>query len=265
MRAASPTTPVPSSGLFGPLADDYAAARPGYPDALFDALWSRLPLITGQMPLLLDVAAGTGAATTSLIERGARIVALDPAVRMLAHARSRLSGHVNWIGCLGARAEALPIAAGAADVVVIAQAFHWLDEEAALAELARVLYPIGLLAVLWNISEANAFTREVWRLVERVNPGHKRPVHDEKRRTPDTLASNRAFAVEPPQEFPHSRRLAADEYVRYALSWSYVGGALTPPDRTAFERELRAVFTRYHGSGVFEERLVAVAHFARRR
>lgn len=265
MRAGSPTTPDRPTGVFGPLADDYAAARPGYPDALFDALWVRLPPPAGRTPLILDVAAGTGAATTPLVTRGARVVALEPAVEMLGHARSRLSGRTNWIGGLGARAEQLPVAAGTADAVVIAQAFHWLDEESALAEFARVLSPGGLLAVLWNISEANAFTREVWGLIERVNPGHMRPVQDEKRETPDALASNHAFAVERPQEFAHARHLTVDEYVRYAFSWSYVGGVLAAPERSLFERELRAIFTRHHGSSLREERLVAVAHFARRR
>ena len=43
--------------------------------------------------------------------------------------------------------EALPLAPGAADAAVAAQAFHWFDGPRALAELARVLPPGGPLAL----------------------------------------------------------------------------------------------------------------------
>ncbi|CAN5322389.1 class I SAM-dependent methyltransferase [soil metagenome] len=264
MKLDSETRSDRPTAVFGPLADDYAAARPGYPDALFEALWMRVPSHAGRAQLVLDVAAGTGAATAPLVARGARTLALAPTISMLLHARNRLGREPHWLGAVAGRAEALPVATGVADAGVVAQAFHWLDETASLAEIARVLRPRGLLAVLWNIAEEDAFIREVWEVVEAMNPGHKRPVTVEKRRTPEALAAHPAFTVLPPQEFAHVRRLTADEYVRYAFSWSYVGGALGPAERTDFERQLRALFARHH-EGVRVERLVAVAHFARRR
>ena len=36
------------------------------------------------------------------------------------------------------------------DLVTVAQAFHWFDGPAALAEIHRMLSPGGRLAVLWN-------------------------------------------------------------------------------------------------------------------
>ena len=259
------------SSVFGSIADDYAAARPGYPTPLFEALRARLSGISSGVarpagpPRILDVAAGTGAATASLLGSGAEVLAVEPAVPMLVHARDRLEGQPGWAGAVAAQAEALPIVSDGVDAVTIAQAFHWMEEAAALAELARVLRSGGLLAVLWNIAETDAFIRELWQVVEALNPGHKRPVTAEKRQTPDSLVLHPAFVTEPPREFPHVRHIAVDEYVRYALSWSYVGGALGPAGRAVFERELRAIFARHHGSGSREERLVAVAHFARRR
>jgi SAM-dependent methyltransferase len=47
-------------------------------------------------------------------------------------------------------AEAIPLGDGSVDVVTVAQAFHWFDPVAAMAEIRRVLAPDGGLAVLFN-------------------------------------------------------------------------------------------------------------------
>ncbi|MFD0563837.1 methyltransferase domain-containing protein [Kitasatospora saccharophila] len=62
---------------FGPVAAQYQAARPSYPDALFDELerLSGRPLAGADV---LDVGAGTGIATRLLAGRGARVVAVEP-------------------------------------------------------------------------------------------------------------------------------------------------------------------------------------------
>ncbi|MGC5412996.1 SAM-dependent methyltransferase, partial [Streptomyces sp. DT225] len=70
--------PGPSRALsFDRAAAQYAAARPSYPDALFDAVED----IAGR-PLrgarALDVGAGTGISTRRLLDRGARVVAVEP-------------------------------------------------------------------------------------------------------------------------------------------------------------------------------------------
>ena len=82
--------------------------------------------------------------------------------------------------------------------------------------------------------------------------------------TPTSLTGHPAFAVEPPAEFYHEREIVADDYVGYAFSWSYCGGALSVGQRAPFERELRGVIRNHHPTGEWRERLIAVAHFARR-
>jgi SAM-dependent methyltransferase len=52
-----------------------------------------------------------------------------------------------------ARAEAVPIQAGWADVVVVGQAFHWFDLDRALSEIARILRTGGHLGVVWNVRD----------------------------------------------------------------------------------------------------------------
>ena len=50
-------------------------------------------------------------------------------------------------------AEELPVAAGSFDAVAAGQSFHWFDESRALPEIARVLRPGGLLAVIFNLRD----------------------------------------------------------------------------------------------------------------
>ncbi|MDP8909239.1 MAG: hypothetical protein M3N47_09035, partial [Chloroflexota bacterium] len=57
---------------FETVADQYDAARPSYPDEVFEAL---VPL---EGLKLLDVGAGTGIATRALIARHADVIAVDP-------------------------------------------------------------------------------------------------------------------------------------------------------------------------------------------
>jgi SAM-dependent methyltransferase len=68
---------------FDEAAEHYDAVRPGYPDALFDELASRVPPPAD----VLEVGPGTGQATGALLERGYRVLAVELGARLAAHAR----------------------------------------------------------------------------------------------------------------------------------------------------------------------------------
>lgn len=125
---------------FRQVADAYERARPGYPDAAVE--W-----LTGGTPCdVLDLGAGTGKLTRSLVAAGHRVTAVEPLEEMIAHLRAALPG----VTALEGTAEAIPLDDAAVDVVTVAQAFHWFDHVPALREVARVLRPGGVLALVWN-------------------------------------------------------------------------------------------------------------------
>lgn len=268
MTAGPDGPPERGDRLFAPLAADYAAARPSYPAKVFDLLRARVGdarAWTGEEPpLVVDVAAGTGMATRGLLDAGLRVAAIEPATGMLLETVRAVAGRPGWVGPLAARAEALPLGDSSVAGVVVAQAFHWLDPVPALDEFARVIVPGGILLLLWNVTEPSAFTREVRRLVQRHNPGWKRLVTPRMLETPRSLVDHSAFAVQPLVTLDHERALALDDYVRYARSWSYVGGALSPSALDAFESELGGVLERHARNGSVREPFVTAAHFARR-
>jgi len=51
---------------------------------------------------------------------------------------------------LDGTAESIPLRAASVDAITGAQAFHWFDLPAALAEIRRVVRPAGGLAMVWN-------------------------------------------------------------------------------------------------------------------
>jgi ubiquinone/menaquinone biosynthesis C-methylase UbiE len=131
---------------FAEVADAYERARPGYPE---DAVrW-----LTGPTPLdVVDLGAGTGKLTRSLVALGHRVTAVEPLPEMLSHLRAALPE----VTAVEGSAESIPLPSESADVVTIAQAFHWFDHASALKEIARVLRPGGLIAPVWNSRDQGA-------------------------------------------------------------------------------------------------------------
>lgn len=126
---------------FGLKVGAYDSARPGYPDAAVDWL---LPTHAGRV---LDIGAGTGKFTRALVRRGFATIAVEPDPVM----RQKLVESLPTVQALGGSGESIPLPDDSVDAVTIAQAWHWMDHEAATAEIARVLRPGGTLGLVWNI------------------------------------------------------------------------------------------------------------------
>jgi ubiquinone/menaquinone biosynthesis C-methylase UbiE len=123
---------------------------------LLPALQSIVPLAGA---VVLEVGAGTGRVTRLLLDAGARVVASEPALAMLAvarrHAALQPAARCAWIG---ADARALPVRESWADVAIAGWAlghlrsWHsgaWRETIArALVELERALRPGGTLVVI---------------------------------------------------------------------------------------------------------------------
>jgi SAM-dependent methyltransferase len=109
-------------------------------DRLAEVIVARSPVPVGGRAVL-DVGAGTGAATRAALAAGAvRVVALDAAIGMLAHGAARRPPAV--VG----DARALPFAAASFDVAVSAFSLnHLVDPTTGLREMARVTRSGGAL------------------------------------------------------------------------------------------------------------------------
>jgi len=127
---------------FGAAATAYAEHRPDYAEAA--VRWALEPAVGLRV---LDLGAGTGKLTTTLVSLGAEVTAVEPDPAMLAELRRAMPD----VRALPGSAEAIPVADASVDAVLAGNAMHWFDMAAAGPEIARILTPGGILAGLWNV------------------------------------------------------------------------------------------------------------------
>lgn len=129
---------------FGAVADVYDRSRPSYPAEALD--W----LLPPGARTVLDLGAGTGKLTRSLVERGLEVVAVEPTPGM----REQFAKVLPGVEVLDGTGESVPLPDASVDAVLMAQAWHWVDPDTASPEVARVLRPGGQLGLLWNVRDA---------------------------------------------------------------------------------------------------------------
>ncbi|HEX2041471.1 MAG TPA: methyltransferase domain-containing protein [Acidimicrobiales bacterium] len=192
----------------------YERARPEYPAAAVDALVVALAL--GPATTVVDLGAGTGKLTRALVPTGARLIAVEPLVAM----RTELACAVPAAHVVGGTAEAIPLAAAAADAVVAAQAFHWFSGDRAVAEIHRVLRPGGGLGLVWN--ELVWSVPWVGRLGKVLDPLAASVPRFRTGRWRHALERTRRFGALEERRFPYARRLDHGAVVDWVATTSWV-------------------------------------------
>jgi SAM-dependent methyltransferase len=211
---------------FGPVAEAYDRARPSYPAEA--AAW----LVGPKRSAVLELGAGTGKLTELLVAAGHDVVATDPLPEMLGQLRTRVPGARAAV----ATAERIPVASRSADVVVSAQAFHWFDHDVALAEIARVLRPGGVLALVWNArDEGIPWVRKLGSIIGSS---------DNRLDLVDPVVESAYFGPVEQQEFRFWQSLRRDDLFDLVRSRSYVA-LLDDAEREELLRRVGALYDDY--------------------
>ncbi len=109
--------------LFDRSAADYDVARPGYPERLIEELVARSGIPDGGR--ILEIGCGTGQLTVLLAAGGYTITAVELGRELSRLATMKLESFPNTtVVC--ADFERWDVEPGGADLVVSAQAFHWM-------------------------------------------------------------------------------------------------------------------------------------------
>jgi SAM-dependent methyltransferase len=188
---------------FDRAAEVYERARPEYPAEAVD--W----MLPAGAQTVLDLGAGTGKLTRALAARGLDVAAVDPAPQMLAQLSASLPEATVHVGT----AEDIPLADASVDAVVVAQAWHWVDQDRALASVARVLRPGGTLALIWNLRDESV--PWVGRLTDALHPANA----EIYLRNPDI--HHDGFGPIERAEFAWSAEFSREKLIELARSRSY--------------------------------------------
>lgn len=152
---------------------------------------------------VLDLGCGTGNVALLAAGQGARVIGVDPAMRLLEVAHARTAAEHKDVTFLRGEAATIPADDGCVDVVISAFAVIFADPAAA-AEVSRVLTPRGRFVLsAWlpsgAIAQVNALVRETVREATDAPPAPRRFAwHD-----PDALApllAQYGFRVEAEQQ-----------------------------------------------------------------
>jgi SAM-dependent methyltransferase len=132
---------------FDTVAEAYDLSRPRFDGAIVAKLIARSGLKTGDR--VLEIGAGTGQLTGTLLRAGLNVDALEPGANLGAKLKRNL-GSSAGLHVIGAPFEDY---AGDQpyDAIAAANSFHWLDPAISYRKAQSLLKPDGALTLLWNL------------------------------------------------------------------------------------------------------------------
>ena len=224
---------------------DYVKYRPGYPAEALDLLSRECDL--GPALTVADVGAGTGIFSRLLLQRGARVYAVEPNAPMREAAERLLANQPGFVSIAGS-AEATGLPDASVDMITAAQAFHWFDRVKARQEFLRILKPGGWLVLVWNEREVDTtpFLQAYEQLLKDYAPEYG--VVDHRNIRPEHIAEIFRPAAMRMRTFRYHQRFDYQGLQGRLLSSSY---APVPghPNHAPMLRKLRELFERHQQAG----------------
>ncbi|WCN78606.1 class I SAM-dependent methyltransferase [Micromonospora sp. LH3U1] len=234
----APVEGLRHASSFGAAATAYAEHRPDYAQAA--VRWALEPAPGLRV---LDLGAGTGKLTATLVAVGADVTAVEPDPAMLTELRRALPD----VRALPGSAEAIPLPDASVDVVLAGNAMHWFDMAVAGPEIARVLAPGGIMAGLWNVVDDRAdWVAGLARVSgsaaigPRDTPASWRVATATAHLPKNDVAAR--FGAPEQAEFPHGQRRTADSLLA-TLATRAGMLVMEDPDRDATLGRIRAFLT----------------------
>lgn len=250
-----------ASRSFDTVAELYDVYRPGYPPELIESILSVLP----PRARILEVGSGTGKATTPFARRGFSILCIEPGQNLAAVAKHNLRGlDVTFEPTRFEDWNELP---NAFDLVMSAQAWHWVSKEVSYPKAARVLKENGGLALFWNwypglegrILEE---LEEVYLARAPEIAGPPEPIEQTIRRTEEEIQASGRFGNLQVRRFHWSVRYTTEQYLGLLNTYSdHIG--LAEDVRSNLLESIARVIER-HG-GYLDKPYLAVLYLTRKR
>jgi len=234
-----------SAHKFTGKAELYAQHRPSYPEACINYLIASNRLTDES--IVADIGSGTGIFANQLLDRGLRVMAVEPNTDMRITAEKTLGKHGRYTSISGT-AEHTGLMDYSVDLVTSAQAFHWFDPVQFRLECQRILKPGARAALIWNSrihsSEAVAKSAEICRQYCSSFNGFSGGM-EEHPESLELFYDNGEYEL---QKFENHLSFSLDGFIGRNLSASYapkIGEAAYEP----FVHALTELFSQYSKDG----------------
>lgn len=218
-------------GRFETTARTYAARREPYPPSFFAAAADALKL--NRREALIDLGTGPGVLALGFAPYVGCVVGVDPEPLMLVEARRAAAAAKINLPVIEGRAEDLPADVGSFHVITIGRALHWLDREATLAAIDRILAPGGRILICGSTTvpgQANPW-RSAYDATLRLWGESRDPSY---RRLYEHWFDSSRFEKTAEISVGHSQDITPEALVERALTRSTTSPAILGPRLAAF-------------------------------
>jgi SAM-dependent methyltransferase len=235
--------PAPLGSIFNEVATLYDEVRPGYPTAIIDAITALAALPPEGK--ILEIGCGTGQITIPFALRGYTILALEPGDALAALAVQKCRPYPR-VEIVRMSFEAWPVRRQAFDLVLAAQAFHWIAPEYGCAKAADALKPGGALAIVGHhdVSQDTAFWQATLPIYETYFPVTS--VGERNVSAQEVLCRSDVFDNLREVRHAWDKIYHGADYIKLLHTFSD-HRALPEPDKTQFFRAIEEVIHSFGG------------------
>lgn len=237
------------AGCFDHIASYYDEVRPRYTVEQVGKLLAYSGVKKGSR--ILEVGAGTGQLTILLAARGSSVCALEPGAKLAAILTEKCGKYPNVEVC-GLRFEDFKGAAQSLDLIVSAEAFHWIEPAFGLARSHELLKRGGTFAALWyyDDSEGSPFWEATQVAYEKYQPkaaAHDIPLRQKVARFLPFLRNHPDFSEYNQTEWNWDLTYSTAEYAKLLATYSSTQ-ALDEERRREFVHEISEIVDGFGGS-----------------
>lgn len=237
------------SEQFNKAADYYDQYRPGYPQEIVDVILRETGIKSGSK--IVEIGAGSGKATELFAGRDFDILCIEPGRDLAKIGADKFKKDSITFAC--SRFEDFHFTARDWDVVLAAQAFHWVPQPKGYEICADILRDGGYLAVFWNmyITYDNPLDRDLLALSNKYS-GFADFLSEnecEARIRSITSEIENSGLFSRPKVFRHLWRqtYTADQYFGFALTGNRFVQK-SDAEKEAARRDIAALCQKYNGS-----------------
>lgn len=197
----------------------YDRMRPKYPVELINDVILKTALSKDKE--ILEIGPGTGQITYPFVEKGYLITCIELGKELADFLKTKLKVYQN-VKLINSSFEDWKSEGKTFDLIISAQAFHWIDKQVGYQKVANLLKPSGFLALIWIFTEAIEFRSEFDRAYQKYLPDSKPPesIEIQIQKRYSEIASANIYKDIRIFQYPFSIEYSTEEYLDLLNTYS---------------------------------------------